>query len=477
MKQRHPVFVIVLGVCVMACVLLTLPKKSSAIPAFAKKYGQPCAQCHTPVPKLNDFGNQFRDRGYQMKGLEDELAEKDLPTNLPSAFLPIAMRASVGYAFQRLDGMQVQPPTGTTADSATQGGVQFFGVRLMTAGTTARDVSFNMSFNVEPDGRNILPYQLWVRLDNLAGSSLANLKVGKFELDLPFSELRSPTFFIPYVPYHYTPGNAYLRETRLLGPNFTSPFEYANRAPFDLGPGGVILDNPTGAELQGHTQWAPGNIFRYTLTGLFSPTVRDGRAGFGSTAPGFYGHVTQSFGGAGITSGHRIGLYGLWQQAATQNRFGVAGTGVDPHSFFRLGTDVSTNFDLGTIARLNVFGVYTYGEDSRHLLSRLATTIAGESQTAKWHGWFVEGNLVKGPYALVLRYDGIRNSQQGITTVPRDFNNVDSGTIGIRRMLFMPVVAATVVHLDYNLTRTRMTAFDRSDQTYQIVFLGFDFVL
>src|SRR5882757_6128238 len=37
-----------------------------AIPAFARKYGMPCSACHEAWPKLNNFGQTFKDNGYQM---------------------------------------------------------------------------------------------------------------------------------------------------------------------------------------------------------------------------------------------------------------------------------------------------------------------------------------------------------------------------------------------------------------------------
>lgn len=467
MKSRT-LFVAILSLIISIVSALLIPAKESlAFPVFARKYEQPCAKCHAPVPKLNDFGNRFRDNGYQMKGLEDGLAEKDIPTNLPSAFWPAAFRASVGYTYKTVDEMEVKPSTTPpTLDRASTGGVEFFGVKLLTGGTTAKDVSFLLSF-FDLENGNFKPQSIWVRLDNLGGTSLANLKLGKFELDLPFSEQRSPTFFIPYVPYHYTPGQPYIPEIGLLGTNFTPPFQYGNKDTFDLGD----RDNPGGVELMGHKQWAPGKNFRYTLTGLLAENIN-----IGSKAPGFYGHVTQSFGGGGITSGHRIGIYGLWAQAPTQDRFAIPGTGENNHPFFRLGGELSTNLDLGALGKLNLFGVYTYGEDSRDLISLLPTTTAGNIQSAKWHGSFVEGNLVKPPYAFILRYDGIRNSEQGISTIPDDFNDVDSGTIAIRRFLFMPVWTATVIHADYSITKTQRTALNGSDQTFQVAFIGFDFL-
>ncbi len=45
--------------------LCSFVPKADAIPAFARKYDTSCQTCHvSSFPKLNDFGNRFRDRGY-----------------------------------------------------------------------------------------------------------------------------------------------------------------------------------------------------------------------------------------------------------------------------------------------------------------------------------------------------------------------------------------------------------------------------
>lgn len=46
-------------------VLLTTPA-AAAIPYFARKYEVPCSRCHLLPPKLNEFGEAFRQRGYLM---------------------------------------------------------------------------------------------------------------------------------------------------------------------------------------------------------------------------------------------------------------------------------------------------------------------------------------------------------------------------------------------------------------------------
>ena len=80
--------------------------EAHAIPAFARKYGVPCNVCHVPgFPKLNDFGNTFRDQGYQFG------ADVDLPTheNITMGYWPLSMRSTVGYqaASVRTDGSGV----------------------------------------------------------------------------------------------------------------------------------------------------------------------------------------------------------------------------------------------------------------------------------------------------------------------------------------------------------------------------------
>ena len=36
------------------------------IPAFARKFGLPCSACHEAWPMLNNFGQTFKDNGYQL---------------------------------------------------------------------------------------------------------------------------------------------------------------------------------------------------------------------------------------------------------------------------------------------------------------------------------------------------------------------------------------------------------------------------
>ena len=61
------IFIILL---VLIALPLVIPAPGQAIPAFARKYGFNCMMCHTAYPKLNDWGQRYRDNGYQLPGQE-----------------------------------------------------------------------------------------------------------------------------------------------------------------------------------------------------------------------------------------------------------------------------------------------------------------------------------------------------------------------------------------------------------------------
>src|SRR5438309_10777924 len=109
-------------------------RDAQAIPAFARKYDFACNVCHVPgFPKLNDFGNTFRDQGYQLGG------DGDLPTHegITMGYFPLSFRTTVGYqaANVRTDGSGV-----------STGGFGFTGLDILSFGLLHRDISFGLVF-------------------------------------------------------------------------------------------------------------------------------------------------------------------------------------------------------------------------------------------------------------------------------------------------------------------------------------------
>ena len=467
------------SVCLLLIGLFTyeiscLLPKANAIPAFARKYGVPCNVCHVPgFPKLNDFGNQFRDQGYQFG------ADVDLPTheNITMGYWPVSMRTTVGYqaASVRTDGSGV-----------TTGGFGFTGLDILSFGLLHRDISFGLvltpglgSAGFGTGGSDGDLEAAYVRLNRLErflgvqgepGTYLMNLKVGKFELDVPFSEKRSPTLNTPFVMYHYTPGAPYSgsigHETVLTTP---TP---SRSETIHLGlkwPALPKRRSPTGTS---------ATVSRGSARTPFSGPVSGG-AGTGGRNVNFYGRMTQSFGGYGIVTGHRIGLFGVYGDAPTvanatcPDCLAVAGSG---QPFYRIGADVSLTFD----GQWNLFGAFVHGNDSKNLFVSQGITNA---QNASWNGGFVELDwyptqlpLVGMPgWLLSYRYDIIRNDRQGDPTFAKNYNNVDSHTFLARYYIHQSNRTDIALHAEYNTYRTKGVGTNGGDSLGQTMLVGFDF--
>src|SRR5258708_25971552 len=97
-------------VAVVVWMLLASVPKSSAIPAFSRKYQTSCTTCHNNYPELNDFGEAFKKNGFKFPK-DDEVFVKEPPVLLGSkaqkeafpgvvypgeipGYLPIAFRYS-----------------------------------------------------------------------------------------------------------------------------------------------------------------------------------------------------------------------------------------------------------------------------------------------------------------------------------------------------------------------------------------------
>lgn len=66
-RHTRPLLLLSLLLATLAGFDLSGLQKSWAIPAFGRKYNFECKDCHVGAsPKLNEFGQVFRDQGYQL---------------------------------------------------------------------------------------------------------------------------------------------------------------------------------------------------------------------------------------------------------------------------------------------------------------------------------------------------------------------------------------------------------------------------
>jgi hypothetical protein len=259
-QARLPLWTILAKAAASAAVLLgmtqpvyALPvQKVMAIPAFARKYGLPCSACHTAWPELNNFGQVFRDNGYQL------MNDRDSPIYQNPTYFPITFRITPNWHYEGTTHQPVDSVPGGGAGSilldstVTAHGFDLSGMDIWTAGTLFK----NISFSLLPSSDNTGAFHFenaFIRFDNLLGSQWLNLKFGKFELDNLVSEKR----------FLFLSANGGLYQTY----HFVPPGDSNG---FGMG------DNQIGLELMGHSA---KSYTRYSVAMLSS---NDGQSGLPS---------------------------------------------------------------------------------------------------------------------------------------------------------------------------------------------------
>ena len=299
------------GILVVALVLAALPLSSEAMPAFARKYGYNCTMCHSSYPRLNDYGDRYRQNGYQLPGREAE--DKTILESPP----PFAIRLSGGY-------------TSITRKNIPGGldtkGFVMNGVDVLSAGLLSENIGYFVALLPEiKESRGVEGQSGTLESGNVIfyniGSPWVNVRVGRFEpASTAFSVKRKLTI---------------------------SPYEI-----YSFGAPGCVTfsDTQDGIELSGQ-----GSGIGYALGYLNgSESNRSG-----DSPADVYARASLVLGaGEGQTAGQRLGVVGYIGRARPD------GTGIqgDRQDFRRFGVDASLN-----LRQFNLAAQYLIGNDDRRL--------------------------------------------------------------------------------------------------------------
>lgn len=305
--------------------LLVLSQTALAIPAFARKHGFNCNMCHVAFPKLNDWGQRFRDNGYQVPG------QQGLEKTVFEDGIPIALRTTAGYSLYGAAGQ-------------TAGGFHIYGLDLLGGGVLHKNISFFFVYTPRIDepaadwtgpGSGNNPAQLGaIESANVVFSNIIrdklNLRVGRFE-----------------------PGFQLLSSKRMY--YVLQPFEIYNfagtQSSFDFSA------NQIGVEATGRFQ--PG--LKYAL-GYISGT---GANPDNNKWNDLYFAFSKTFGkGEGQSAGQRVGVFGYlgWQPTSFGGIISPGGdtNGGGNRTFYRVGGDLSLNWKT-----FNLQGMAFRGVDNR----------------------------------------------------------------------------------------------------------------
>jgi hypothetical protein len=405
---------------------LTSSTSVRAIPAFARKYGLPCSACHTAWPELNNFGQVFRDNGYQLEN------ERDSPIWQNPSYFPITFRMTPnwhreGTNHQTIDSIPGGGGSSSLIDgTVTQHGFDLSGMDLWTAGTLFKNISFSLLPSADSTGAFHFE-AAFVRFDNLFKSSWVNVKVGKFELDNLVSEKRF--LFLSangglYQLYHFVP--------------------FGDTNDFGLG------DNQLGVALEGHS------INSYTRYSVALLSGNSGNVGLPSNR-GYDTYLTfsQAF-QAGSLGLQRLGAYAYIGRrptySLTTDGVPIAGTGIGNEPFYRVG--FSGDLFLG---KFEFLPLYMHGHDSAFLGTATPSNqpLPAGALAPTWNGGFVETHYYYSPQlVLTQRWEMIRMAQQALPTTPSSQGNTDAYTVGFRWYPIMFSRAGLAWHNEFSIVKS-----------------------
>jgi hypothetical protein len=450
--------------------------KLHALPAFARKYGLPCSSCHQAWPMLSPFGQAFKDNGYQLGN------DRDAPIFQNPAYWPVTFRITPVFHRENENRAQVDDPTSTTGGqiegNVTTHGFDWSGLDFHTGGTLAK----NVSFYVLPSSDNTGAFHfetVFARLDNLAGTSWLNVKLGKFELDNLLSEKRILTLTNVsgvYTNYHFQPA------TENNGLNLAFPA-------FSFG----IGDNQVGLEVMGHSK---DDRTRYSAAILSS---NDGSPGLPTNRSyDTFLTVSQAFqvGSLGL---QRIGAFDYIGQAPTYFQFteggvgnagnGLPGTGIGNRGFYRAGLIGQLYFK-----KYDITAMYFHSSDNKYLATGTPTlaaygTLPTGARDATWNGALFESHYTYSPqFIIIQRVELVRMSQQalpvdptngyipGVSVPSNDFGNMNVFTFGWRYYPFISSRAGFAFHNEYAFSHQVGTSpVTGRDLDFSSLLVGFDF--
>src|SRR5437879_4598410 len=186
-----------------------------AIPAFSRQYGTSCSTCHVDFPKLNDFGKAFKDAGFKFPKDDETFlkvppimlgapAQKDIwphtifPGTIPG-LPPIGIRFNTFFQVvsknrNDINAAGLANPGTFIPRTDFQPGL----FSIFMAGNFGSGIAFwvDDDLSVGGSGANgglgdgYLKFVNLGRLFKFPTDSLS-VRIGQFELDLPFSPARS----------------------------------------------------------------------------------------------------------------------------------------------------------------------------------------------------------------------------------------------------------------------------------------------
>jgi hypothetical protein len=414
---------------------------SFAIPAFSRQYGTSCTTCHVNFPKLNDFGKAFKDAGFKFPKDDESFlkvppvmlgapAQKELwphtvfPGTIPG-LPPIGLRYNQFFQYTPNSANNFNPAGTTDPNTATVPRTDFEPglFSIFMAGNFGSDIAFWVDDDLSVSGANAngglgdgyLKFVNVGRFFKLPTDALS-LRVGQFELDLPFTQARS----INISPYDiYTEANIGFGGP--AGQNVNNIFALENAVQgFELSGGHhyagyqyslAIVNQQTNPNGPGNPPnvSSPGGFFSDSnykdIYGRFSYR-------FNLEKDPASRHEVQAAGATGPRDHTYLNLGTFFFKGRSVQRLGTEGSTLTAREpFYRVGGDFSFNYHT-----FNLYGLYMYGHDDNQQINADATGFMS-GPAVKFNGGFLQADYLVLPWVMaIMRYDRVQSTPDFINS-------------------------------------------------------------
>ena len=435
---------------------LFVSSDSYAIPAFSRQYGTSCSTCHVDFPKLNDFGKAFKDAGFKFPKDDETFikippvmlgspAQKELwphtiwPGSIPG-LPPIGLRFNTFFQVtsNNRNNFNAQLAPGTVGPFIPRTDFQPGFFSIFTAGNFGSGIAFWVDDDISVSGANANgglgdAYLRFVNLGRflkLPTDSLT-LKVGQFELELPFTQARS---------YDISPYDIY-SQANIGAVNPLYPQQFVNNSFTLAGPGrGVEL---SGGHHYGGYRYAIAIVDQNTsgTPPTNYPNVPSGTGG-NSGGVGFfsdsnfkdlYGRLAYRFNlerdpasrhevqAAGATGPRdhtylTLGSYYFYGRSVQRAQGSLSNTTTPTivltarEPFYRLGGDFDFNY-----RKLDIYGLYMYGHD-KDIVPFIPAGFTFSNgfisgSPATFSGGFIQADYLVYPWMMtIMRWDRVSST-------------------------------------------------------------------
>jgi hypothetical protein len=420
-SRNLSLFALLAAVLTVSLVLVSAPK-SSAIPAFSRKYQTSCTTCHNNYPELNDFGEAFKKNGFKFPS-DDETFVKEPPVLLGSkaqkeafpgavypgeipGFLPIAFRYEGNFTLNR------KQPAGFLAQNGFTPRTDLFAPNTFTiisAGSFGQNLSFWIDDDISVDAANASGAMGdgWLKYSDLGHGiglpkNALNVRFGQFELDLPFTQAKS-IYLSPFDIY---------AQANVAGSLGTA----SSPVTFDSPQRGIEFG---GTPKNGNFDWSvavvngnnTGDVVRSSkdvyirLSQKFNlerdPESRNAIQAAGPTGPRDHTSI-------------RLGFY-YYYGKNQQNQGGptaIVGIPTIEEPFYRVGGDLRFKY-----RHLELFGLGMYGHDDNHVINAGPTLAAAPA--VRFSGGFAGANYWFYPWLIgTFHYDAVNSHADFINGTP-----------------------------------------------------------